>query len=61
MEDKLSVAIAKAEEGLAKNGVPVKGGKSYLMVVHRINIFREVFGLSLGIETKVLHHCDDWF
>lgn len=56
--DKLKNAITRAEEMLPTHGVQVKGGKSYLMVVHRLTILREEFGLDLGIETKVIHQDD---
>jgi len=55
-DDKLKDAIKKAEEMLPTHGVKVAGGKTYLMVVHRLEILRSVFGMDLGIETCVIHH-----
>lgn len=54
--DKLKDAINKAEEMLPNYGVKVAGGKTYLMVVHRLEILREVFGMELGIKTEIIHH-----
>jgi len=54
--DKLKNAINKAEEMLPNYGVKVAGGKTYLMVVHRLEILREVFGMELGIKTEIIHH-----
>lgn len=54
--EKLELANKQAYNRLKSDGVPVKGGKTYLMVVHRIEILRNVFGLELGIKTELIHH-----
>jgi hypothetical protein len=38
---------------LADNAIDLKG-KQYLQVVHRVNLFRESYGLAYGIETEIL-------
>ena len=38
---------------LADNAIDLKG-KQYLQVVHRVNLFRESYGLAYSIETEIL-------
>ena len=36
------------------HGITQRGGKKYTQVVHRMEAFRTVFGLDLGVDTKVI-------
>ena len=36
------------------HGIEQKGGKKYTQVVHRMEAFRTVFGLDLGIDTEII-------
>lgn len=36
------------------HGIAQRGGKKYTQVVHRMEAFRTVFGLDLGVDTKVI-------
>ena len=38
---------------LAENAIDLKG-KQYLQVVHRVNLFRENYGLAYTIDTEIL-------
>ena len=58
--ERLKAAMAEAEVLTKTDGVRQKGGKQYLEVKHRITVFRQHFGLELGIETELLH-ADDTF
>jgi hypothetical protein len=37
------------------HGVTQRGGKKYTQVVHRMEAFREAYGLAFGIDTMVIH------
>lgn len=37
------------------HGVVQRGGKKYTQVVHRMEAFREAYGLAFGIDTMVIH------
>ena len=47
-------AMALCAELNKTHGVKQRGGKMYTQVVHRMEAFRKVFGLSMGVDTKVL-------
>lgn len=42
-------------EANAAYGVDVRGGKKYLEVAKRVEVFRKHFGMSAGIITEILH------
>ena len=52
--------MAEADALTKTEGVRVSGGKKYLEVKHRVTVFRQHFGLELGIETELLHACDKY-
>jgi len=58
--ERLTAAMQAADDLTKSDGVRQKGGKQYLEVKHRITVFRQHFGLELGIETELLH-ADDKF
>tara|TARA_B100001057_G_C22776948_1_gene922006 strand:+ start:792 stop:1490 length:699 start_codon:yes stop_codon:yes gene_type:complete len=37
-----------------KHGVPQKGGKKYTQVVHRMEAFRSILGLTIGFDTQII-------
>jgi len=37
------------------HGVAQRGGKKYTQVVHRMEAFREAYGLSFGVDTQCIH------
>lgn len=47
-------AMALCAELNKTHGVKQRGGKMYTQVVHRMEAFRKVFGLSMGVDTKIL-------
>ena len=47
-------AMEKANARVQEEGVRVKGGKNYLQVSKRMEIFRETFGMDYGIDTNIL-------
>jgi len=47
-------AMEKANEQNKTQGVRVKGGKNYLQVSKRMEIFREIFGMDYGIDTSIV-------
>jgi hypothetical protein len=46
-------AIELNEKIHEKNGIKIKGGKTYTKVVHRIEAFRRVVGYEWGIDTEI--------
>ena len=58
--ERLTAAMQAADDLTKSDGVRQKGGKQYLEVKHRITVFRQHFGLELGIETELLHACDKY-
>ncbi len=58
--ERLKAAMAEADALTKTEGVRVSGGKKYLEVKHRVTVFRQHFGLELGIETELLHACDKY-
>ena len=58
--ERLKAAMAEADALTKTEGVRVSGGKKYLEVKHRVTVFRQHFGLVLGIETELLHACDKY-
>lgn len=51
---KLIDAMGLVNELHKSHGITQRGGKKYTQVVHRMEAFRTVFGLDMGIETKIL-------
>lgn len=52
---KLIDAMGQVNELHKKYGIDQgRGGKKYTQVVHRMEAFRTVFGLELGVDTKIL-------
>jgi hypothetical protein len=47
-------AMALCAELNKTHGVKQRGGKMYTQVVHRMEAFRKVFGVSMGVDTKIL-------
>lgn len=47
-------AMALCAELNKTHGVKQRGGKMYTQVVHRMEAFRKVFGLSMGVDTQIL-------
>lgn len=47
-------AMGLVNEFHNKHGITQRGGKKYTQVVHRMEAFRTVFGLELGVDTQVL-------
>jgi len=50
----LQKAMAAVQKLHETHGITQRGGKKYTQVVHRMEAMRSVFGLDLGIETKIL-------
>ena len=57
---RLSKAVLELNELNETHGIEMRGGKKYLMVKDRVEVFRKHFGLDLGIETSI-EYCDDTF
>ena len=51
--DTLAAAMQAADDLTKTDGVNQKGGKKYLEVKHRVTVFRQHFGLELGIDTQI--------
>jgi hypothetical protein len=49
----LVTAMNEANDKTKSDGVLVKGGKKYLQVSKRLEIFRQQFGLNYGINTEI--------
>lgn len=47
-------AMALCAELNKTHGVKQRGGKMYTQVVHRMEAFRKVFGVSMGVDTQIL-------
>lgn len=47
--------MARVSELNKSHGVVQRGGKKYTQVVHRMEAFREAFGLQYGVDTMVIH------
>lgn len=54
MADKLIDAMGYVSELNKTHGIKQRGGKMYTQVVHRMEAFRTVFGLQLGVDTQIL-------
>lgn len=50
----LKQAMAEVQKLHDSHGITQRGGKKYTQVVHRMEAMRSVFGLDLGVETKIL-------
>jgi hypothetical protein len=50
----LHEAMRLVSELNTTHGVTQRGGKKYTQVVHRMEAFRKVFGLSMGVDTEIL-------
>ena len=50
----LKQAMVEVQKLHDSHGITQRGGKKYTQVVHRMEAMRSVFGLDLGVETKVL-------
>ena len=50
----LNEAMRLVSELNKTHGVTQRGGKKYTQVVHRMEAFRTVFGLSMGVDTEIL-------
>lgn len=50
----LKEAMAKVAELNKSHGVKQRGGKMYTQVVHRMEALRQVFGITLGVDTQIL-------
>ena len=59
-QTRLSKAVLELQELNETHGIEMRGGKKYLMVKDRVEVFRKHFGLDLGIETSI-EYCDDTF
>lgn len=57
---RLGKAVSELQELNETHGIEMRGGKKYLMVKDRVEVFRKHFGLDLGIETSI-EYCDDTF
>lgn len=57
---RLSKAVLELNDLNETHGIEMRGGKKYLMVKDRVEVFRKHFGLDLGIETSI-EYCDDTF
>ena len=54
MSSKIMNAMVLVSDLNRSHGVKQKGGKLYTQVVHRMEAFRTVFGLELGVDTSIL-------
>ena len=54
MSGKIFDAMALVQEYNKEHGVKQRGGKMYTQVVHRMEAFRQIFGLEFGTDTTVL-------
>jgi len=54
MTNKIFDAMGLVHEFSKKHGVTQRGGKVYTQVVHRMEAFRQVFGLDYGVDTQVI-------
>ena len=50
----LKEAMARVAELNKSHGVKQRGGKMYTQVVHRMEALRQVFGITLGVDTQIL-------
>lgn len=54
MTNKIFDAMSLVQEYSKKHGVAQRGGKIYTQVVHRMEAFRQVFGIEFGVDTQIL-------
>ena len=54
MTNKIFDAMGLVHEFSKKHGVTQRGGKVYTQVVHRMEAFRQIFGLEYGVDTDVI-------
>lgn len=54
MANKIFDAMGLVHEFSKQHGVTQRGGKVYTQVVHRMEAFRQVFGLECGVDTQVI-------
>lgn len=54
MTNKIFDAMGLVHEFSKKHGVTQRGGKVYTQVVHRMEAFRQIFGLEYGVDTHVI-------
>ena len=54
MENRFSNTMDYVNEMVKSHGVTMNGGKIYLQVVHRMEVFRRFHGIDYGVDTKVL-------
>ena len=51
---KIIDAMGLVSELHKSHGIQQRGGKKYTQVVHRMEAFRTVFGLDLGVDTQIM-------
>jgi len=54
MSSKIFDAMGLVQEYNKKHGVAQRGGKTYTQVVHRMEAFRQVFGMEFGVDTTIV-------